>query len=151
MLTVVASRWWNYGVLISSFCYFSYFSIINIPGQHTSADMLMGAMIFFFTDTTGLLPVHAPWSSFNKTQLNKLLDFFMEFVKLGVEGSPKVITELLLCSQMWSELTRLHLDKHSIPAEDGITPTLFCTSLYAQLNSMPIWLYPEDWPGEWSV
>lgn len=63
-------------------------------------------------------------------QLNKLLDFVVGFVRLRVEVSPTVIMELLLpCSQMWSELTRLHSDKHSTPAKEGITPTLFCTSL----------------------
>lgn len=62
-------------------------------------------------------------------------------VRLGVEASPTVIMEWLLSYyQMWSELTRLYSDKEHISAKEVIT------SLYVQLN--PIWLYPEDWPGE---
>ena len=36
---------------------FPYFSGINIPGQHIGADTLVGAKMFSFTGTTGVLPV----------------------------------------------------------------------------------------------
>lgn len=141
---VVASGWQNCGILLSSFCSFSLISLELTFLGSISVQARWWALRCFLSQAQLVYCQCIPLKQFQENAIKQASGLFL-WGLWGVEVSSTVIMELLLsCSQMWSELSGLRSDKHSIPAKERIPPTLFCTSLCARLKPMTICLQKTD-------